>query len=66
MNKDYLSQYPCQSSSRTQCLAYTPPQVSLLRLQRPLSLLESFSIPSDWYDIEEGDDLDKGYPGLEY
>ena len=66
MNKDYRTQHERPASARAQCLPYTPPQVSLLHLQRPLSLLESFSIPSDWEDIEEGDNLDKDYPGLEY
>ena len=66
MNKDLSSQHQCQSSSQTQGLDYTSPLVSLVHLQRPQSLLVSFSIPGDWEDIEEGYDLDKGYPGLEY
>ena len=66
MNKDLHSEHQCQPSFQTQVLVYTAPQVSLIHLQRPLSLLVSFSIPGDWEDIEEGYDLDKGYPGLEY
>lgn len=66
MNKEDYPQHMCPSSSRTQSLPYTPPQASLLHLRRSPSLLESFSIPSNWEDIEEGDNLDKDMPGLEY
>ena len=66
MNKEDYSQHTCSSSFRAQCLPYTPPQASLLHLHRSPSLLESFSIPSNWEDIEEGDNLDKDIPGLEY
>lgn len=66
MDKPYFLPPSKLETARTARPAYQPPRAKLLDLRRPLSLLQSFSLPSDWEDIEEGLDLDADTTGLEY